>query len=1526
MQRLMPLVAEIAASFLFAISNSAFAQATWVHLDSNNNLVYHVDSMGNRIPDFSYAGYGEGGVPLPSNVAVQQTLSPSGGDDTANIQNAIIAVEALSPDGNGIRGAVLLNPGTFQLGGTLAITNGGVVLEGSGTNQTTLLFTGNSRLCISVSGSGGRSEVGATVHITDNYVPLNATSFDVDNPGEFAVGDSIVVNRAVTQPWIDAIGMTNYWKPNGGISFERTVTAINGNRISIDIPLCNPIEMQYVTGAVYRYTFTGRISQVGLRNFQISSSFDDIAAHIGAGRAIQFDKCQNCWASDLILNHFYNGFNLGGNSKWITVQDTEYVHNTGTNAGPDAFAASGEMALFLHCSCTPDCTLYHVGGTQAATPGPNVFLDMYALGKAYDCEAHQRWACGCLYDRTTVASTDGSSTGIKYQNRGGAGSGQGYAAGFSVMWNCDSVGSINEIPQVPYHYNWAIGRGSSSATWRHYGDDGIFDATNMTVAPSSLYLRQLNDRLGPAAVENIGYAAFGISASPGSQSVNAGNNAVFTVTVSDDLNLNNTVSLSASGLPSGATATFSPASLTGAGTSTLTVSTAASTPSGACTLTITGTSGNVSHTSSVALTVNGSGGGLPAGWTDADIGSVGLAGSASYNSGAFTVSGSGADIWNTSDAFNYAWQSVSGDQTIIARVASENGTASYAKAGVMIRESTAPDAVEASVLITPTNGVAMQIRPATGSSSANLTGWIRNVLPPQWLKLVRSGNTFTGYYSADGSTWTQIASTNITMAANALAGLAVASHDTTSLNAATFDNVSISASAPPPDFSLSASPGSLTIIQGANGISTISIVPVNGYSGTVSLSASGLPSGVTASFNPSSTTTSSMLTLSASSTAATGSATVTITGTDGTLTHTTTISLTVNPAPDFSITATPSSQTITAGNGASYTTTIGSLNGFSGAVSLSVSGLPANASASFNPASISGSGNSTLTVNTTTSTPAGTYTLTITGTDGTLTHSTTVSLKVNAAPQPDFSLSASPTSLTIVQGNNGTSTITINPVNGYNNTVSLSASGLPSGVTASFNPGSTTSSSTLTLTASSTAATGTATVTITGTDGTLTHTTTISLTVNPASGLPAGWTDTDIGSVGLAGSASYSGGTFTVNGSGADIWSTSDAFNYAWQSVSGDQTIIARVASQQNTSSWAKSGAMFRDSTAANGAYVAVYVTPANGVSMQIRPSDGAGAIDVARQTGLTVPYWVKIVRSGNTFTGYSSPDGSTWTEVAATNVTMASAVDAGLAVCAHNNTVLNTSTFDNVSITGPAPDFSLSASPTSLTIVQGNNGISTITINPVNGYSGTVSLSASGLPSGVTASFNPSSTTSSSTLTLTASSTAATGSATVTITGTDGTLTHTTTISLTVNATVNFAGIYQIQNEASGLVLNNQGSLTNGSPITQWTSVASSNLDWQFFPTSNGYYQINSCKSALDAVVQGASTAAGAGIIQWSFGSSGDDQWQPQLNGDGSYTFVNLHSGLVLGDPGSSTSTSTQMDQETANGGSNQKWVLLKQ
>jgi hypothetical protein len=198
--------------------------------------------------------------------------------------------------------------------------------------------------------------------------------------------------------------------------------------------------------------------------------------------------------------------------------------------------------------------------------------------------------------------------------------------------------------------------------------------------------------------------------------------------------------------------------------------------------------------------------------------------------------------------------------------------------------------------------------------------------------------------------------------------------------------------------------------------------------------------------------------------------------------------------PDYTLSASPTSVTVTQGGNGTSTITVNPTGGFTGSVTLSASGLPAGVTASFgtNPTTSS----SVLTLSAGATAATGTATVTITGTSGALTHTTTVSLTVNAVATPNFSLSASPTSVSVTQGGTGSSTVTVTPSGGFTGSVTLSASGLPSGVTASFGTNPTTSTSVITFTASTTATLGTATVTVTGTSGTLTHTTTISLTVN----------------------------------------------------------------------------------------------------------------------------------------------------------------------------------------------------------------------------------------------------------------------------------------------------------------------------------------------------------------------------------------------------------------------------------------------
>jgi subtilase family serine protease len=307
-----------------------------------------------------------------------------------------------------------------------------------------------------------------------------------------------------------------------------------------------------------------------------------------------------------------------------------------------------------------------------------------------------------------------------------------------------------------------------------------------------------------------------------------------------------------------------------------------------------------------------------------------------------------------------------------------------------------------------------------------------------------------------------------------------------------------------PSFTLSDSPSSLTITQGSSGTSTISVTDVGGFSGSVTLAASGLPSGVTAAFGTNPTTGTSVLTLTASSTATTGAATVTITGTSGSLTASTTLALTVSAAasPSFTLSASPSSLTVTQGTSGTSTITVTDKNGFTGSVTLAASGLPSGVTAAFGTNPTTGTSVLTLTASSTATT--GTSTVTITGTSGSLTATTTIALTVSASSAAkNFTLSLSPSSFTIDDSGNVSTTLTITSTGGFHSAVTLSVNEFPADVsaTASANPvtppanGSTTV--TLVWSASRRAPSGTTTIELIGTSGSLTNKIPVAITVAP---------------------------------------------------------------------------------------------------------------------------------------------------------------------------------------------------------------------------------------------------------------------------------------------------------------------------------------------------------------------------------------------------------------------------------------------
>ena len=184
--------------------------------------------------------------------------------------------------------------------------------------------------------------------------------------------------------------------------------------------------------------------------------------------------------------------------------------------------------------------------------------------------------------------------------------------------------------------------------------------------------------------------------------------------------------------------------------------------------------------------------------------------------------------------------------------------------------------------------------------------------------------------------------------------------------------------------------------------------------------------------------------------------------------------------------------------------------------------------------------------------------------------------------------------------------------------------------------------------------------------------------------LPSGWLDQDIGNVGLTGSATYSGGTFTVNGAGTQIGGTADGIHFVYQPLSGDGTIVARVASLQNGQNIDEAGVMVRE-TLAPGATMAFTGYQAGATKFTYRATTG-GSGSSTTGSSVSLPYWFMLTRSGNTFKGYTSPDGINWTQLGSTQtITMASAVFVGLAVASTSTSALTAGTFDNASISTTA-------------------------------------------------------------------------------------------------------------------------------------------------------------------------------------------------------------------------------------------------
>jgi hypothetical protein len=527
--------------------------------DSEGKLTYVADANGNKIPDFSYAGYHHSEKEIP-NVPVKLTISNVEGDNLNHIQNAIDELEAMQPDSNGFRGALLLKAGNYEVNGIIKISKSGIVIRGEGKSTIIRAMQRTKSDFIVFEGASGANSINSTrKKIIDTYVPVGARTVTVENGHTFKAGDRIILERKPNQDWINMLGMNDLkvtdpddtnWTPSSyTIKYKRKVFNVNGNAITFDAPVVDLIEPAFAEGFIYKYTWDGKIEEVGIENIQLNSYFASEEDENHAWNAVTFTNVENGWAKKVYANYFtYSCVTIGRSSMKITVDECEMRNHKGIPTGGRmySFNVVGQQNLVKNCTTERG---RHDYVTADRVAGPNVFLNCKAEKARSDTGPHHRWASGLLFDNINVEGND-----INVQNRRNSGSGHGWAGVSCMLWNCIADDIVLHDPPGD-HTNWAIGCKANHTNMGCCVPEepfGHVESVNINLNPQSLFEKQLQDRLAVSntgvladnnfTIESIGETCLGIN--NGKLSINASksNNYIATVngathTFSENLSL-----------------------------------------------------------------------------------------------------------------------------------------------------------------------------------------------------------------------------------------------------------------------------------------------------------------------------------------------------------------------------------------------------------------------------------------------------------------------------------------------------------------------------------------------------------------------------------------------------------------------------------------------------------------------------------------------------------------------------------------------------------------------------------------------------------------------------------------------------------------------------------------------------------------------------------------------------------------------------------------------------------------------------
>jgi hypothetical protein len=519
---------------LTVISQDIPPITTLVYPGTDGRLIYVSDSLGNRIPDFSNAGYKGGGVPIPY-VANKVTVWPVLGDNSGNIQAAIDKVSALALDANGFRGAVLLKMGKYDLEKPITIKASGVVLRGEGMSDIGTILIGKIPKDRQIYGRGGLINISGpsaivpleetNQTITDKYIPVGSRSFNVVSAKGFKVGDKILVRRIGNQDWIKEIGEDsitagrNRWRPFN-ITYDRIIVDIRGNTITTDVTIFTAVDVRWGGGEILKYS-DDRIDQTGVENLRGVSEYDPSVRTTTYGNMdrdkvgpkfpyhgdeyfsdenhisnfIVISNSKNVWIRNISALHFVNSvIQSNAGSKWITVQDCESREPVSVRMGARRFTfqMNGQLCLVQRCFSHKGRHSFVLQGSEASG---NVYLDCQAVNPYSTSEPHNHWVNGVLYDNIKAPLTARYWDYII-----------GWAGANIVFWNCEGDFLIQKPPTAQ---NYSFGHIGVNAVIFNAGlqdltkPNGHVESMDRHVTPRSLYLTQLKERLGIEAVSNV---------------------------------------------------------------------------------------------------------------------------------------------------------------------------------------------------------------------------------------------------------------------------------------------------------------------------------------------------------------------------------------------------------------------------------------------------------------------------------------------------------------------------------------------------------------------------------------------------------------------------------------------------------------------------------------------------------------------------------------------------------------------------------------------------------------------------------------------------------------------------------------------------------------------------------------------------------------------------------------------------------------------------------------------------------------